>query len=130
MIFIYIALPNKIIMKTKVNGQSPLKQTEVESSKIDAIKDILFGENIQTYDKEFEYVKSDILEKKNELLDLISDVRKELDTAIDNLGTDLNIRITALEDKLEEKSLELDAKKIDKKTLGSLLIKLGDKISD
>ena len=109
-------------MKTKVNGQSPLKQTEVESSKIDAIKDILFGENIQTYDKEFEYVKSDILEKKNELLDLISDVRKELDTAIDNLGTDLNIRITALEDKLEEKSLELDAKKIDKKTLATKLV--------
>lgn len=117
-------------MKTKVNGNIAKANPEVEISKIDAIKDLLFGENIQTYDKEFESVKSDILEKRNELLDLISQTRKELDNAIDNLGTDVNIRITELEDTFNAKSDALDANKIDKKVLGNLLVNLGNKISN
>ena len=36
-------------------------QTTDASSKIDAIKQLIFGENIQAYDSEFEAVKSDIL---------------------------------------------------------------------
>lgn len=34
------------------------------SSKIDAIKELIFGENIQAYNSEFEAVKADILAKK------------------------------------------------------------------
>jgi len=78
---------------------------------------------------EFEKVKNDISLKKRELEDYIEDARKELNQAIDNLGTDINIRITELEDNLASKSEKLDAEKVDKKTLGDLLISLGEKIS-
>lgn len=99
------------------------------SSKIEAIKNLIFGDNIAAYNSEFEKVKKDIASKKKELEDFIEDARKELHQAIDNLSTDVNIRITELEDNLADKVDMLDSKKVDKQVLGDLLINLGEKIS-
>ncbi|SHJ67375.1 fructose 1,6-bisphosphatase [Aquimarina spongiae] len=98
------------------------------SSKIEAIKNLIFGDNIAAYNSEFEIVKKDILSKKKELEGFIEDTRNELNQAIDNLSTDINIRLTELEDKLADKAETLDAQKVDKKTLGDLLITLGENI--
>lgn len=100
------------------------------TSKIDAIKQLIFGENIQEYNHEFEAVKKDILDKKKELENLIDDVKVELLQNIDNLSTDINIRITELENTLDDKADALDEKKLDRKLFGDLLIKLGEKISN
>lgn len=100
------------------------------SSKIEAIKNLIFGENIAAYNSEFEKVKKDISAKKKELEDFIEDTRKELHQAIDNLSTDINIRITELEDSLADKAETLDSKKVDKKALGDMLISLGEKIRE
>ncbi|WP_299112902.1 fructose 1,6-bisphosphatase [uncultured Winogradskyella sp.] len=116
-------------MKAKVNGKTPKEET-LETSKIDAIKNIIFGENISSYNKEFETIKNDIANKKEELLDLISETRKELETAIDTLGSDINIRITELDDKLEEKVGTLNDTLVNKKSLSDLFIKLGNKLND
>ncbi|MDY8136966.1 fructose 1,6-bisphosphatase [Aquimarina sp. 2201CG5-10] len=99
------------------------------SSKIEAIKNLIFGENIEAYNSEFEKVKKDIASKKRELEDFIDETRISLNQSIDNLSTDVNIRITELEDNLADKAEELDAKKVDKKTLGDLLIAMGEKIN-
>ena len=105
------------------------KQQQAEAtSKIEAIKELIFGENIQAYDSEFEKLKADILKKRNELKDLVDDTRAEVMTAIDNLSTDVNIRITDLENALEDKADKLNEQKVDRDTLGSLLITLGEKI--
>lgn len=109
------------VAKEQVSNEVP--------SKIEAIKNLIFGENIEAYNSEFESVKRDLLQKKKELEELIEDTRKELNQTIDNLGTDLNIRISELEDSLSEKTEDLGVKKVDKKTLGELLINLGEKIS-
>jgi hypothetical protein len=98
-------------------------------SKIDLIKNIIFGEDIKAYNSEFELLKSDILEKKKVLQELIEEVREELNTALDSVSTDVNIRITALEEKLEDKIDQVDVDKIDKKMLGNLLIELGEKVT-
>ncbi|GER60127.1 hypothetical protein ULMA_22350 [Patiriisocius marinus] len=100
------------------------------TSKIDAIKELIFGENIQAYDSEFEAVKRDILSKKKDLENLIDDVKSELIQSIDSLSTDLNIRITDLEDSMNEKIETLDQKKVNRKLLGDLFIKLGEKIGE
>ncbi|RNC84948.1 MAG: fructose 1,6-bisphosphatase [Winogradskyella sp.] len=121
---------NVSTMKTKTNGKLNNTKKEAEVSKFEAIKDILFGENIQNYDQEFESVKKDILNKRQELLDLIADTKTELDTAIDNLSTDLNIRITELDDKLQNSMELLEDNKVSKKVLGDLFIKLGNKLND
>ncbi|AYN65947.1 fructose 1,6-bisphosphatase [Euzebyella marina] len=109
----------------------PLNNTQDEaSSKIEIIKNLIFGENIKTYDSEFESLKKDILDKKRVLEELIEEVRQDLKTAIDNVATDVNIRITELEDKIEDKIESLETEKVNKKMLGKLLIDLGEKVSE
>lgn len=114
---------------SKKNGQEAVTE-DTNNSKIEAIKNLIFGENIAEYNHEFEAVKTDIKKKKAVLEDLISTTKSELNQAIDNLSTDINIRITELEDKLEAKADELNEQKVDRKLLGDLLIKLGAKIGE
>ncbi len=104
-------------------------QSQLESnSKIDAIKQLIFGENMAEYSLEFETLKKDLANRRQELSDYIDDTRKELMTAIDNLSTDVNIRISDLEESLNDKATSLDEKKVDRSQLGNLLIKLGESI--
>ncbi len=99
------------------------------SSKIDAIKQLIFGENMQAYETQFELMKKDILEKKLELEAMMDDVKSELLQSLDNLSTDVNIRITELEDTINANLEAKDAKKVDRKLLGDLLVNLGEKLS-
>lgn len=100
------------------------------NSKIDAIKELIFGDNIQAYNSEFETVKADILAKKEELQNLISTIESELLHSIDTLSTDINIRITDIEHSITDKVDALNSKKVDRKQLSDLFIKLGEKISE
>jgi len=111
------------------NANHETTETVNANSKIDAIKQLIFGENIQAYDNEFDTLKKDILNKKNELEDLIESVKAELIKTIDSTATDINIRITELEDKMEDRLEDLDDKKLNRRDLGDLLVKLGEKIS-
>lgn len=106
----------------------PNASAETADSKIDAIKHLIFGDNIAQYSQEFETLKKELELRRTELSDFIDDTRKELMGAIDNLGTDVNIRISDLEEALNERTENLDRTKIDKSQLGELLIKLGEKI--
>lgn len=97
-------------------------------SKIEAIKNLIFGENIQEYNHEFETLKLEIAQKKEELLEYVDDARKEIMTAVDNFSTDVNIRISDLEQAMNDKVQELDDKKLDNNTIGDIFIKLGQNL--
>ena len=101
---------------------------EESNSKIEAIKNLIFGDNIQEYDHEFESLKVDITKKREELLEYVDDSRKEIMRAVDNLSTDVNIRISDLEQSLNDKAQDLEDRKMSKDSLGDMLIKLGEKI--
>lgn len=105
------------------------KRENDPTSKIDVIKDLIFGENIKEYDQEFEKLKKDILGKKKELESLVEEVRIDLESAISDLSTDVNIRITELEDKLEDKIEVLEAKKVSKDMIGKLFLEMGEKFT-
>ncbi len=104
--------------------------TDVANSKIEAIKNLIFGENIQEYNHEFESLKSDISQKREEMLSYVDDARKEIMTAIDNLSTDVNIRISDLEQSLNDKAQDLEDRKVSRDSLGDMLIKLGENIKE
>ena len=99
------------------------------ASKIETIRNLIFGENIEQYNSEFESLRGDILRKKKVLENLVDEVREDLKTAIDNVATDVNIRISELETKIDEKVEGLEAEKIDRSTLGKMLMELGEKVS-
>ena len=73
-----------------------LNKEEKGISKIETIRDLIFGDNMTEYNSEFESLKKDLRAKRQELEDFIEATKKELHHAIDNLGTDVNIRITDL----------------------------------
>lgn len=117
-------------MAKKDNAPTDNSQQLVNESKIEAIKNLIFGENIQEYNHEFENLKADIESKREELLDYVDNTRKELATAIDNLGTDMSLRLSDLEESLNDKTADLEDRKMSRDTLGSMLIKLGEKIKE
>ncbi|WP_124978753.1 fructose 1,6-bisphosphatase [Nonlabens xiamenensis] len=115
-------------MADKKQPEDSSVPTVDSQSKLEAIKNLIFGENIQQYNSEFELLKKDILDKRQELHDLIEDTREELSKSIDSLTTDLSIRITDLENKLEERLDDLEDQKTSRKMLGDALVELGKKI--
>lgn len=114
---------------SKKPEKDPKEEQVDSSSKIEAIKNLIFGENIEQYDSEFDTLKKDIQKKKEILENYIDEVRNELMQSIDTLSTDVNIRVTDLEDSLRAKTDALSEEKVDRKQLGKLLINLGQKIS-
>ncbi len=116
--------------KKNIETEIPSNGVLDGGSKIEAIKNLIFGENIQAYDSEFNSLKKEITQKRDELKEFIEETSQELNGLIDNLSTDLNIRITELENTIADKAEDLDAKKVDKKVLGQLLVKLGNQISE
>jgi len=115
-------------MTKKTEQQSTING--INNTKIEAIKDLIFGENIAEYESEFNAIKRDLIKKKNALENLIDSTQSHLNEIIDNLSTDLNIRITDLEEHLETKFNTLNEEKMDRKQLGNMFIKLGNKISE
>lgn len=114
-----------------IDSNQPLVENQNSSvSKIETIKNLIFGDHIEQYDSEFEALKKDILSKREELKVLLEDTTKELNILVDNLSTDLNIRITELENSLSDSIENIETQKVNKKTLGELLIKLGNQISE
>lgn len=114
---------------SKKKAQDPTSEQVESASKLEAIKNLIFGENIIQYDSEFDTLKKDLQKKKEHLENYIDEVRNELMQSIDSLSTDVNIRITDLEDALNAKTDSLSEKKVDRRELGKLLINLGEKIS-
>jgi hypothetical protein len=114
---------------SKKKATEPSNTTIDSASKIEAIKNLIFGENMVQYDTEFDTIRKDLQKKKEHLENYIDEVRNELMQSIDSLSTDVNIRITDLEDALNARTDALSEKKVDRKELGKLLINLGEKIS-
>ena len=114
---------------SKKKTEGSVNEHAESASKIEAIKNLIFGENIIQYDSEFETLKQDLDNKKKQLENYIDEVRNELMQSIDSLSTDVNIRITDLEDAINAKTDALSEKKVDRKELGKLLVSLGEKIS-
>jgi archaellum component FlaC len=106
----------------------PVSNVNESAHRLEAIKNLIFGENIQQIDQDFESIKNLIEKRKEELEIFIEDTRKELTKTVDNLATDINIRITDLENNLTDKTGELTQQKVDKKLLGTLLVSLGEKV--
>lgn len=114
---------------SKAKKENNVTSVSDSASKIEVIKNLIFGENIAEYNSEFETLKKEIDTKRKELKNYIDEARDELMASIDNLSTDINIRITDLENALEDKADKLNEEKVDRRLLGDLLISLGEKIA-
>jgi len=103
--------------KSQEKNESDLGPSSEEVNRLDAVRDLLFGPNDQEYRKEFQSLKEQIAESKNELEKSSSEIQGELSKRID----DLEKKILENIESLEKKVSELGQQKIDKNQLASLL---------
>lgn len=109
--------------------------------KIEAVKQLIFGENMQQYDSEFNEVRATIKKTKQDLVneidetrtaltDLINETRESLNKALSDLRSDTNKKVSQLREDMDEAVADLDDRKLNRKLLGALLQEMGKQISE
>jgi len=96
--------------------------------RIDAIKEIIFGENIKQYNKEFNQLKDLIRKYKADHQQRLKDLRQELKTLIGELDQNLSKQLADMKKETLRDLNNLNEKKVNRKLLGELLEELGKKI--
>ncbi|MFT5821545.1 MAG: hypothetical protein ACI8ZM_002798 [Crocinitomix sp.] len=100
--------------------------SESELSKLQAVKELIFGQEIQNYDAEFKEIHKEIDENKAQNTEDTLNQQK----ALNQLEKAITARIDRLEVDLMKKIAVLDNKKADRAKLGKMLIQIGEKLQD
>lgn len=95
-----------------------------EASKIQAVKELIFGTEIKNYEKEFQEIQDHLAEIEQKLVDE-SNARE---SAVQQLEKDMEARLDKLEATLTKKIEELEDKKTDRAALGKMLVQIGEKL--
>ena len=103
---------------------------ETSDPRIDAIKDIIFGENIKEYNAEFRKIKEYIEEQKAILETAIDSLRSDMDKLLEEVRNDFDDSVKALKDRTLEEMNNLDDAKTNRATLGSMLEDIGKKLQE
>ncbi len=98
--------------------------------RIDAIKDIIFGENMKEYDAEFKKIKEYVEEQKAILETAIDSLRSDMDKMLEELRGDFDDSVKSLKEKTLEELSNLDDAKANRSTLGSMLEDIGKKLQE
>ncbi|MCF6352710.1 MAG: hypothetical protein L3J06_06850 [Cyclobacteriaceae bacterium] len=97
--------------------------------KIEAIKEIIFGENIKEYENEFQKLSEKIENHKNELEQKLDKVRQETKSLIEESTKLFSSKIEALDKETSNKIEQILKNKLDKSTYANLLIKMANDIA-
>lgn len=97
-----------------------------ELSKLQAVKELIFGQEIKDYDSEFKHLHQLVEDNKDQNA---SDTANQ-EKALQNLEKAITSRIDRLEADLMKKIANLENKKTDRAKLGKLLIQIGEKLQD
>ena len=115
--------------KNPEETSEPASNQQVDS-RIAAVRDLIFGENIQKYDSEIAdvYDKINILQDKNAkaLSDAVANIENklaDLESLVDHKFQDMN-------DDLEKKLADLDDEKADRRKLGKALEKIAQMLQE
>lgn len=100
--------------------------SESELSKLQAVKELIFGQEIQNYDAEFKEIHKTIA--ANEAKSNENNIAQQ--KALDSLEKAITGRIDRLEADLMKKIAGLENRKTDRAKLGKLLIQIGEKLQD
>lgn len=100
----------------------------MQDPKLDAIKQIIFGENMVEYDQKFTDVLNQLNEAKQQLESQIKDTEAEINKVIAAFKKDFENRSSKIESTLEKEITRLDDKKTDRKALGKMLQNIGEKL--
>lgn len=109
--------------------------------KIEAVKQLIFGDNMQQYDSEFNEIKAlikktrtdvenEINDTRDALNKLINQTKESLTNEISDLRSDMNKKVTQLRADMDDSVADLDEKKVNRKLLGTMLQEMGKQIAE
>ncbi len=102
---------------------------EEDNHKLEAVKELIFGQNMKEYDSKFAKLESLITKRHEDQKKSLSDSYQKLKDLIQQQNKELISRINKLEKLLDAKSVELNQSKTDKATLAQLLHEIADKLN-
>ena len=112
--------------KSKNSVAEPLKQ--VNDPKIDAIKQLIFGDNMVEYDERFDKLVAKLEKTQADLESKLAAQNQSLKDDIKALNDEMTKNITALEKSTSKEMTRLDDVKTNRKALGKMLQNIGEKL--
>jgi len=111
----------------KSNPHKQAKETldnQPVDSRIAAVRDLIFGENIQQYDRDFNEVSSQIAELRKDTDKILNELTSNLETKIDAIQKSTDASLEKLITEIDKKLERLNDAKADRKKLGKALEKI------
>lgn len=109
--------------KNSEQNNEPSVKQQVDS-RIAAVRDLIFGENIQQYESEFADVYEKIKSLQDETRKNLSESVTHLENKLSDLESLMEHKIQDLTDDLEKRLADLDDEKADRRKLGKALEKI------
>jgi len=109
------------------NNSNKVKEKSLNQpadSRIAAVRDLIFGENMQQYDQDFNEVTDQIAELKKANDKNSSELATNLQVKLDAIKEATDISIAKLSEDIHKKLERLDEAKADRKKLGKALEKI------
>ena len=100
-----------------------------QGSQIDAMREILFGNNMKQYDAEFSAVRQIMTKNRTETDRDIQSLRNEMNEALSRMEQRLSLQMQRNHEEVLEAIQRLDMIKTDKTQLSKLLVEIGTQIA-
>ncbi len=118
--------------KNKIQDEQQVDSNpnDATNSKIDAIKELIFGNNIKEYEHEFNEIKNIIAHNKEEIERNLNEAKNEIFDAMEELREDLNRQLDELHLNMNNEIDRLQENKTDRSLLVKLFSDLSKEIDD
>lgn len=110
-------------METKIKELQQQQQEDTDS-KIAAVRELIFGENIKQYDTEFADVYAEIKRLKESSQANLSEAITSLENKLADLESLFDSKVSDLTTDMDKRLADLDEEKADRKKLGQALEKI------
>ncbi|SNT34301.1 hypothetical protein SAMN05421640_3410 [Ekhidna lutea] len=110
------------------NGQQPVDPMTEESQKLNAVRDLLFGQNVQEYRSEFDELRNLINDNRDKSEKESSDMKSEIFDRLDKLEEKLNSKLDDTNKSINDRLDQLSDAKADRKKMATILHELANKL--
>jgi vacuolar-type H+-ATPase subunit I/STV1 len=109
---------------TEQNSEVEIKQLQQVDSRIAAVRDLIFGENIQQYNTEFADVYDKLKALENQTKSNLAESVIQLENKLADLESLMDHKFQDLSEDLDKRLADLDDEKADRRKLGKALEKI------
>lgn len=110
------------------SADTPSASQNQEQKKLNEIRNLLFGQNVQEYRSEFEELKAIIQENKSQSEQAAADLQRDILDRLDKLENKLSDSIESTNQSLSKRLNDLDDSKADRKAIASILHQLASQL--